>query len=214
MVLGSKMDNLKIYKDQMDSNIIKSPVWLSGNAGSSNPKKLAIVFIDGNNLYHNLKTIVKPSEIDFKKLADFICSKFNLNLKEIRYYNSIPDISNNEITYHKHLNFLSDLEKQDIIVKTRKLTKLKKEKGVDVLIASDIIRNTIIDKKCDVCILISGDADFIPVMEIIKDLKKEVITAMVLNGYARELMQGRFRFLILKDKDILDNCLKNNKGSK
>jgi len=198
------MNNLKIYKDQMDSNIIKSPVWLSGNAGSSNLKKLAIVFIDGNNLYHNLKNIIKPSEIDFKKLADFICSKFNLNLKEIRYYNSIPDISDNEITYHKHLNFLSGLEKQGIIVKTRKLTKLKKEKGVDVLIASDIIRNTIIDKKCDV----------IPVMEIIKDLKKEVITAMVLNGYARELMQGRFRFLILKDKDILDNCLKNNKGLK
>ena len=52
----------------MNNNTIKSPVWLSGNAGSSNPKKLAIVFIDGNNLYHNLKTIVKPSEIDFKKL--------------------------------------------------------------------------------------------------------------------------------------------------
>ena len=200
------MGNQKTYKDQTNSNIIKSPVWPSGNAGSSNPSRLAIVFVDGNNWYHNLKTITKPSKIDIQKLSEFICDKFNLNLKEIRYYNSIPDISENEIIYHKHLNFLSNLEKRGIIVKTRKLTKLKKEKGIDVLIASDMIRNTIIDKKCDVCILISGDADFIPVMEIIKDLKKEVITAMIPNGYARELMQGKFRFLILNTKHLIDNC--------
>ncbi|MBS3091887.1 NYN domain-containing protein [Candidatus Pacearchaeota archaeon] len=204
------MNNQKLYKDQTNGIIIKSPVWPSGNAGSStfNKIKSAIVFIDGNNWYHNLKTIVKPSKIDLRKLAVFICNKFNLTLKEIRYYNSIPDISDNEINYHKHINFLSGLAKEKVIVKTRKLSKLKKEKGIDVLIASDMIRNTIIDKKCDVCILISGDADFIPVMEIIKDLKKEAITAMISNGYARELMQGRFRFLILKAKDILDNCLK------
>ena len=102
------------------------------------------------------------------------------------------------------------MKKDKIIVKTRKLKYVKKlkikiEKGVDVLIASDMIRKTLVDKECQVCILISGDADFIPVMEIIKDSKNEAITCSVMKGYARELLQGKFRYLILKKED-LDNC--------
>jgi len=39
-----------------------------------------------------------------------------------------------------------------------------------------MIKIALVDKNCDVCILISGDSDFIPVMEIIKSLKKESIS--------------------------------------
>ena len=70
-----------------------------------------------------------------------------------------------------------------------------------------MIKTALVDKNCDVCILISGDSDFIPVMEIIKSLKKESISCSVLQGYARELLQGKFRYLILKKED-LDRCLK------
>ncbi len=173
----------------------------------------AIVFIDGNNWYHNLKHLIKPSKIDLQKLANFICSYYNLKLIEIRYYNSIPDISDGEEIYYKHMGFLRDLEKQEIIVKTRKLKKIPKintkvEKGVDVLIASDMIRKTLVDKKCDCCILISGDADFIPAMQIIKDKGFEVITCSVKEGHASELKEGKFRYLILKKEDLENNCLK------
>jgi len=52
-----------------------------------------IVFIDGNNLYHNLKKInIKPNQLNFKKFVDFICNYFSLNLKEVKYYNSIPQL--------------------------------------------------------------------------------------------------------------------------
>jgi len=82
-------------------------------------KRSAIIFIDGSNWYHNVKSIIeKPGKIDFKKLAGFICKHFNLSLKEIRYYNSIPDIKDNEEIYYKHIEFLKELEKADIIVKT------------------------------------------------------------------------------------------------
>lgn len=63
-----------------------------------------------------------------------------------------------------------------------------------------MIKKSLVDKDCEVCILISGDSDFIPVMEIIKSSKKEAITCSVLQGYARELLQGKFRYLILKKK--------------
>ncbi|MFC1682338.1 NYN domain-containing protein [Nanoarchaeota archaeon] len=175
-------------------------------------KKRAIVFYDGNNWYHNLRHTIKPSKIDLQKLAKFICDHFNLELIEIVYYNSIPDIKNNEKVYYKHQEFLSELRKQKIIVKTRKLKEISKkniqvEKGIDVMIASDMIYKSLIEKSCDCCILISGDADFIPAMQIIKDAKREVITSSVIKGYSRELMQGKFRFLIIK-QEYLNKCLK------
>lgn len=175
-------------------------------------KRDAIIFIDGSNWYHNCKNMIKPGKIDFKKLSKFICDYFNLNLKEIRYYNAIPDIADGEETYYKHIKFLENLKKQEINVQTRKLKKIAKrkiviEKGIDVLISADMIKKSFVDKDCDVCILISGDSDFIPVMEIIKSLKKEAITCSVLQGYARELLQGKFRYLILNKEDLA-KCLK------
>ena len=175
-------------------------------------KRSAIIFIDGSNWYHNCKSIIKPSKVDFQKLSKFICDNFNLELKEIRYYNSIPDITDSKEVYYKHIEFLENLEKIGIIVQTRKLKKIKKlnikiEKGIDVLIACDIIRKTLVSKECEVCILISGDADFITAMQIIKDSGFEAITCCVKTGHASELKEGKFRYLILKKED-LEKCLK------
>jgi uncharacterized LabA/DUF88 family protein len=175
-------------------------------------KRRAIVFTDGSNWYHNCKSVIKPSKIDFIKLSNFICNHFDLILKEVRYYNSIPDISDGEEVYYEHMKFLEELKKKGIIVQTRKLKRIIKdkisvEKGIDVLISADMIKKSLVDNECDVCILISGDADFIPVMEIIKKAKKEAITANVIQGYGRELLQGKFRYLILNKTD-LEKCLK------
>jgi uncharacterized LabA/DUF88 family protein len=76
------------------------------------------------------------------------------------------------------------------------------EKGIDVMITVDMIRKTILEKKCDCCVLISGDSDFVPVMRLIKSVVKEILTTSVLKGYARELLQGEFRFFILKKQDL------------
>jgi uncharacterized LabA/DUF88 family protein len=211
--------------------------------------KDTIVFIDGNNWYHNTKKIVDTKEIDFIKLANFIAKKFNLEVKQIRYYNSVPDISENPLNYHKHMEFLTSLEKQGIKVFKRKLQKTsnaeilkqkqkmmetldlckicyplvklncfscigntsKKEKGIDVKIAVDMIRKLLIENEYEVCILISGDADFIPAMQTIKSSKKEVITASVYTGYSRELRDGRFRYFYLSPEDLNKNCMKGYK---
>ncbi len=211
--------------------------------------KRVLVFIDGNNWYHNSSKLVNTKEIDFVKLANFIANEFDLTIKQIRYYNSIPDISEGALAYHKHMEFLTNLEKQGIKVFKRKLQKTsnkellkskqkmlesldlcktcyplvklncfscignasKKEKGVDVKIAVDMIRKCLIENECDVCILISGDADFIPSMQTIKDAKKEVITASVYSGYSRELRDGRFRYLYLTPEDLNKYCMKDYK---
>lgn len=176
-------------------------------------KRKAVIFIDGSNFYHNSKSIIdKPSNINLKKLSKLICDKYDLELRQIRYYNSVPDISDSEKVYYKHIEFLNSLEKEGTIVKTRKLKKIKQlkikiEKGVDVMIAADMIRETLVEKQCEVCILVSGDADFIPAMEIIKEVGYEVIVCCPQIGFSNELRQGKFRYFILKTED-LKRCLK------
>ena len=217
--------------------------------------KTAIVFIDGNNWYHNSKALmIKPSHIDFKKLSKFICDHFKFTLKEpIRYYNSVPSIVDGNLKYHSHMEFLSSLEKDGIKVITRKLQRSStrevikekrdiigsldlcdtckplviqncdecignvkmKEKGIDVEMAVDVIRKCIIEKECDCCVLITGDADFIPAMQLIKNNSgKEAVTSSVRGGYSNKLREGKFRYLILKKNDIANFCLKDYKKFK
>ena len=182
-------------------------------------KKEAIVFIDGNNWYHNVQSVVdKPRTVDFRKLAKQIGKQFNLTIKEIRYYNSIPDIELGEDVYYKHMMFLAGLKQKGLTVKTAKLKKmrvngksLRVEKGIDVQIAIDMIRKTLLEDECDCCALVSGDSDFVPVMQLVKKSGKEILTTSVLRGYARELLQGDYRFWIMKKADV-EKCLGGYNG--
>lgn len=177
-------------------------------------KKKAIVFIDGNNWYHNVLSVVKkPKSIDFRKLSSLISQHFDLDIVEIRYYNSTPDIELGEEVYYKHMVFLADLKRKGLKVNARKLKKIRVngkeirvEKGIDVMISADMVRKILVEEVCDCGVLISGDSDFVPVMQLVKKAGKEILTTSVLRGYARELLQGEFRFWILK-KSELKNCM-------
>ena len=85
--------------------------------------KLAIVFIDGNNLYHNLRASrIKPSSIDLQKLSQLVCERFKCIYKKTEYYNSIPDIRDGQETYYQHMKFLVQIRSLPISgLKTRKL---------------------------------------------------------------------------------------------
>jgi uncharacterized LabA/DUF88 family protein len=212
-------------------------------------KKKAIIFVDANNWYHNVKKIIKPSDIDFKKVASLICLSHNYDLKGIRWFVSTPSIADGETMYYRHMSFLSHLKKQGIEVITRKLQRLsnkeiqekkkelidslsfcevckplveenfleladikRKEKGIDVWIAIDMVRKSLIEKDCDVAVIISGDADFVPALELIKESGKEVLSSFVPIGYSFEL-RAKFNHFFLGKKKIMD-CLKDYKDIK
>ncbi len=208
--------------------------------------KKAIVFIDANNWYHNVKKWFTPGEIDILKLVDFISKNKNIEISEIRWYASIPNIEDNKLVYMRHMDFLSNLQKKRVKVITRKLQRLsnkeilkrknqilenldlcdsckpiveaefldladikKKEKGIDVWCAVDIIKYSLMDEKCDTCILISGDADFVPALNLIKEKNKDVLVACVPSGFSKEL-RDKFEYFIIK-KETLNKCLKDYK---
>lgn len=203
--------------------------------------KKAIVFVDANNWYHNVKKFFPPGQIDITKVAEFLCDVKKYNLVKIRWYASTPSIKDGEDVYYKHIAFLDRLEKKGVKVIKRKLQVLsnkeligkrqhiinnldlckqckplvesvfldladvkRKEKGIDVWAAVDMIKKSIIDKECNVCILISGDADFVPSLDIIKDKGIEILTASVPFGYSTELRR-KFPYFILR-KETLEKC--------
>ncbi len=211
--------------------------------------KNAIIFVDANNWYHNIKKYFNPGDVDITKFGEFICKIKDYKLKEIRWYASLPNIEDGERNYYKHMAFLSHLEKKSVKVITRKLQRLsnrelqekqkntiesldlcdvckpivnstfldlsnfkRKEKGIDVWIAVDIIRKSIIEKECEVCLLISGDADFIPALNLIKKQRIEILTAMTSLGYSSELRRN-FPYFILR-KLTLMKCFRSYKDAK
>ena len=82
----------------------------------------------------------------------------------------------------------------------------KKEKGIDVWIAIDLVRKSIIEEECHACILISGDADFVPAMELVSNNGNEILSASVPFGYSNEL-RSKYPYFIIR-KETLMKCLK------
>lgn len=208
-------------------------------------KKRAIVFIDANNWYHNVKKWFKPSSLDIIKISNMIAKEKNLEIKEICWYASMPNRKDNELIYKNQRAFLGYLQKQGIKIITRKLQKLstkelkkkredlmnswdlcktckpiveesfldiadhnQKEKGIDVWIAIDMVKEAI-NNKIDCTILISGDADFVPAFSLIEEVGKEVLSCSVPRGYSNEIRQ-KFPYLILT-REILNKCLRDFK---
>jgi len=207
--------------------------------------KRAIIFVDANNWYHNLKGWFKPSDIDIKKVKDLIEKEEKINIQEINWYISMPSMEDNELVYKRQRSFLGHLEKQGVKIITRKLQRLsnkeivkkrmelleswnlcevckpivedgfldiqdknQKEKGIDVWIAIDMVKEAI-QNNLDCCILISGDADFVPALDLIKNIGKEVLSVFIPRGYSNELRQ-KFKYRILT-RDDLKKCLKDYK---
>jgi uncharacterized LabA/DUF88 family protein len=208
----------------------------------------AIVFVDANNWYHNLKGWFKPSEIDIKKVVDLIAKENGLDVLEIRWYASVPSVEDNKHDYMRHMNFLSRLRESGVKVVTRKLQRLsnkeilkkrqdlldswdlcercepvvresfldisdysKKEKGIDVWIAIDMVKESINDG-VDCAVLISGDSDFVPALDLVKGVGKSSLVCFVPRGFSNELRQ-KFDFLVLS-KNKLNECFRKYDGGK
>jgi len=209
--------------------------------------KKAVIFIDGNNIYHNLKQMkIKPGNIDFQKLIKIICDYFKCESQEIRYYNSMPTLRDGKALYYSHLRFIDNLrnipkftihtrklqshsnkellnEKQELIdsmnlcdnckpiVEENILDTIsnvkKKEKGIDVMLAVDLVEYAI-KKKADCLIILSGDADFVPAMYLAKENNGDVFSTSLAKGYSKKLRE-KFKFFVLGKNNLMENCFKD-----
>jgi uncharacterized LabA/DUF88 family protein len=144
-----------------------------------NNERVAI-FIDGSNLYYSLKKYhLKIMIEDIIK----ILARFG-HILDIFYYTARLDPEFDNQRYLKHEKFLVKLSKIDnlkVVLCNLKKTFYNKEahyliKRDDIKLANDILVGAYEDLY-DLAIIVSGDEDFVPVINTARRLGKKVINA-------------------------------------
>lgn len=154
---------------------------------ASEPKvKRIIAFVDGQNLYYNVRQAFGYSfpNYDVKALATSISNaEADWDLQQVRFYTGIPDKTKDPWWNHFWVSKLAMMGRQGVYQFNRPLqyrtnsvdlpdgtthTYLtKQEKGIDVRLALDVIRLAL-DNKYDVALVFSQDQDLSEVADELK----------------------------------------------
>lgn len=95
-------------------------------------------------------------------------------------------------------------KKVDNFLKRAGLLKLSKEKGVDIMLVADMIGGAF-RNKYETALLLTGDADYIPAVELVQFLGKEVVNVHCYAGSSGEL-RNKCDSHILISADAKGNC--------
>lgn len=166
-------------------------------------KEQVVIFIDGSNFYHGLRSRIGRTNIDFGKFSRKLAGE--RRLVRAYYYNSPVDQRAFPERYAAQQKFFSSL--YQIPYLTVKLGRLEPrrgtwiEKGVDVKIAVDMITMAQRDLY-DTCILVSGDGDFADAAEAVKSMGKHVEVAYTERNF--QISKAADRFILLDEKYLAD----------
>lgn len=145
------------------------------------------IYLDGSFLFHCIASM-SGVRVNYKKLIQLFLNTGDF-LVAANYYTALPNEYDME---EKHKTFLKILKK-DVKVRVRSVPLLKGfdappvagipntpshrySKGEDILLAAEMVRDAALNRY-DCCVLLTGDADFVPAVNIIQDLGKPVTVA-------------------------------------
>lgn len=141
-----------------------------------------LIIFDGSNFYHRAKRIapaVHLTMFNYKKLGELIAGSQD---NQIEY--CVGEIKPQKIDNEKGSQMYAGqqalfyhLEQQGVVVKKGFMLNVKgvyHEKGVDVRIATDIIRGAL-KNEYDACYVISSDSDILPAIEDAIEAGKKVV---------------------------------------
>lgn len=152
--------------------------------------KRAVVFVDGQNLYHAARQAfgyTYPS-YDVAALAAALCQNQGWALAQVRFYTGVPDASDNAGWHAFWVAKLAQMGRQGVQVFSRPLRYRNKrvvlpdgtehtylageEKGIDVRLAVDVIRLAH-QGAFDVALILSQDQDLSEVAAEIREIARE-----------------------------------------
>jgi len=152
-----------------------------------------MVFIDGSNLYHSLKTFAKRTDIDIGKLCNKLLRK--RPLVRIYYYNARVGLKQEPERYRNQQAFFNSVNAVPYtelrigrLVYYNWPNSPPYEKGVDVQLATDMLTHSF-KNNYDVAILVAGDNDFVGALQSVKDNGKHVEVAL----FGKESTSQRLR---------------------
>ena len=137
-----------------------------------------MVFIDGSNLYHVLTQSCGRHDLQFDKFAMKLAN--GRDLKRTYYYNIRQESDTNPIVGTEQQKFLDSMYDTPYVEVRLGIWKqrgeIMVEKGVDVMLATDLITHAYKDHY-DTAIVVSGDADFYPALQAVKDVGTHIEVA-------------------------------------
>ena len=180
-------------------------------------REKTFAFIDASNLWEAQK--VKGKMFDFEKLKSFLKNKFQVSEIKIFYYTAYPAEGTRDYKLDGKHKFFTYLKRGlGFIVRKKELKRISihaefgdavKEKGnMDVEITIDAINYI---KEYDTAVLFTGDADFLALVNYLKNRGKYVCIFSSKNNISQELRTGGSCYedvLNLKD-DIWGRDLKH-----
>ena len=150
----------------------------------------AVVFIDASNIYHSQKSL--GWRIDFAKLRTYFAQ--HTNLISTHFYTGLDSKNAKQLSFLRHLEIFGFkvVSKELKVIKTGHDT--HKHKGsLDIELALDCY---IARKTFDTLVLLSGDSDFSPLLDRLKQEGKKIIVMSTRGHVAVELL-SRAKFIEL-----------------
>lgn len=141
------------------------------------------IYIDGANFYHGVRSIDRrytDFKFDFEKFCNKLANK--RKLVKVKYYNAPLKFQLNPEICKQQQRLFSRLSKNPLfeinLVKRQKVSQdgnpeQHKIKGDDIKLAIDMVDDAH-QNKFDVAVLISGDGDFVPLVDKIRELGKKI----------------------------------------
>lgn len=168
-----------------------------------------VVFIDGGNFYNGVIGLnIYFYNLDLPKFVQKIVSS---SRKLIRaYYYTVRPTDKSKKTYQTQTRFLDQLERSPYFkVRYGRLVQTSgeyREKGADVFLATDML-NLAFNNAYDTAILISGDGDFVEVINSIQNMGKQVENLAFHGRKSDNLLRVCDKFDYITE-DILKSCLR------
>jgi len=163
------------------------------------------VFIDASNVWNAVKSAKKF--IEYKTLKNYFRKNFNANKVEIFYYDAYPKDGTRDYDLDGKHRFYTYLKKGlGFTVRKKELKRISVisenresiiEKGnMDVEITIDALHNL---NKYNAAVLFSGDADFLALVNYLKNHGRKVYIFSSEDNISRELKTGGNGYFDLKD---------------
>ena len=173
-----------------------------------------LVIFDGSNFYHKSKKLapsVHLSNFNYRKLAEALTKSQDNAIEycvgEIRPQKLDNDKSKSMYAGQQALFYC--LQKQGITVKKGFMLKIQgvyHEKGVDVRIATDIVKGAL-KNEYQACYVISSDSDILPAIETAISAGKKVVYAAFEGSVISKALAINCSEVIFITKTLIESCI-------
>lgn len=149
------------------------------------------IFID----LMNIETAVGRGKVDYMMLCR--CLAKGRPISSVKVYDAKKNDIGQEIL-HRELRE----KKFRLVITDIKCVNQNKQSGVDVILARDITRCAL-QSHNDVVIVVSGDGDFVPIIDVVKESGKKIEFASFKESINNDLRNATDRYIALDDLPII-----------